>query len=240
MRKHFQRLLQRLRGDTLIDKAARFVACEMVEGDYLEFGTFEGRSLIEAYRSLERQFRDRIAQETGGVDLEESRRRRRRIWDEMRFFGFDSFEGLPAPTGDDTGSDDFKEGMYVCSEASFVRNVVGAGVPRDKLVPVKGWFAETCVPATRERLGMERAAIVWIDGDLYSSAASCLSFVTDLLQDGTVLIFDDWFAHRGSPFAGEQRAFNEWIATPEVGDRFAFREYQRESWCRMSFIASRR
>lgn len=37
-----------------------------------------------------------------------------------------------------------------------------------------------------------------------------LEFVTDLLVDGTILIFDDWFLFRGRSDRGEQRAFAEW------------------------------
>src|SRR5437763_11463578 len=47
-----------------------------VEGDYLEFGVFRGNSFIKAWNS---------ARLTG----------RRRV----RFYAFDSFEGLPDPTG---------------------------------------------------------------------------------------------------------------------------------------------
>ena len=38
-----------------------------------------------------------------------------------------------------------------------------------------------------------------------------MDFITDYIQDGTVLIFDDWFCFRGNPNRGEQRAFREWL-----------------------------
>jgi hypothetical protein len=59
--------------------------------------------------------------------------------------------------------------------------------------------------------------------------------VAPLLQDGTVLIFDDWYSFAGSPFLGEQRAFREWRATVPG---FVFSEYHKEGHGRNSFIAS--
>ena len=61
--------------------------------------------------------------------------------------------------------------------------------------------------------------------------------MTELIQDGTVLIFDDWFAFRGNPRRGEQRAFAEWCAT--VRD-FDFVEFHQEGVWRKSFIAAAR
>ena len=38
-----------------------------------------------------------------------------------------------------------------------------------------------------------------------------MNFITDYIQEGTILIFDDWFSFRGNPNRGEQRAFREWL-----------------------------
>ena len=61
------------------------------------------------------------------------------------------------------------------------------------------------------------AAIVHIDCDLYSSTKTALHFITDLIVDGTVIIFDDWFNFIASPVKGEQRAAPEWlIQNPQI------------------------
>jgi O-methyltransferase len=85
---------------------------------------------------------------------------------------------------------------------------------------------------------LERAAIVWLDADLYSSTVPVLNFITPLVQDGTVLVFDDWFSFRGSPFKGVQKAFYEWVEA--VSDDFVLVEYQRDSWKRNSFIVCKK
>jgi len=221
-----------------MEKAARFVACEMIEGDYLEFGTYQGGTFIDAYRSLEQQFQNRIALKIGGDKEEAARDKRRKLWESMRFFAFDSFEGLPELTNDDGESPDFQEGQFAFPVEKFQERVSAAGVPIEQTRIVKGWFSDTCVPETIEKYELKKAAVVWVDADLYSSTKTVLHFITDLLQDGTIIVFDDWFSFKGSPYAGEQKAFHEWMETIE--GRFTLQEYQRESWKRMSFVVSRK
>jgi hypothetical protein len=50
-----------------------------------------------------------------------------------------------------------------------------------------------------------------IDCDLYESTVPVLEFITPLLQQGTILIFDDWFRFRGSRHHGERRACHGWL-----------------------------
>lgn len=222
--------------ETLISKVARFTACEMIEGDYLEFGVYRGGSFISAYKAFARQFENRIRQNSGGIKEEENRENRRRIWNQMRFFAFDSFEGLPALTEEDAKSQDFQQGQYACSESQFLEIITKAGVPSSVTRIVPGWFSDSCNAQTIQTHAIKKAAVVWIDCDLYSSTKTVLEFITPLLQDGTILIFDDWFSYKGSPYAGEQKAFYEWIKS--ISSRFTAQEYQKEKWKRASFILS--
>jgi hypothetical protein len=44
-----------------------------------------------------------------------------------------------------------------------------------------------------------------------------LEFISDLVETGSVLIFDEWLTFRGDPTLGEQRACAEWLARhPEI------------------------
>lgn len=217
----------------LIDRAAWFIACEMVEGDYIEFGVYEGHAFKNAYHAIANAFTQRITQREGGASADQVVRRRA-MFEKMRFVALDSFEGLPELNGIDQQTQDFRKGQYSASEAQFRENIARAGVPLDRVAIAPGWFAETSNAKTWKRLGVKKAAIIWIDGDLYSSARDALAGVADLLQDGTVLIFDDWFAFRGNPRRGEQRAFSEWRSTMT---EFDFVEFHQEGVWRKSFIA---
>lgn len=57
-----------------------------------------------------------------------------------------------------------------------------------------------------------------MDCDLYLSTVPVLEFVKDLLQKGTVIIFDDWNCFWADPDKGERRAWREFCERyPELG-----------------------
>ena len=66
------------------------------------------------------------------------------------------------------------------------------------------------------------------------------NIVADLnrkLQDGAVLLFDDWFHYRGSPEKGEARAFDEFLRAHPEWRSVHYRSYA--TFCN-AFILSRR
>lgn len=58
-----------------------------------------------------------------------------------------------------------------------------------------------------------RAAVVHVDCDLYDSTVQVLQalYRMNALQDGCVLMFDDWNLNKASPRFGERRAFQEFL-----------------------------
>ncbi len=61
------------------------------------------------------------------------------------------------------------------------------------------------------------SALVWIDCVLYESARATLEFIRPLLQDGTLIMFNDFYRFKGHPELGERRAFTEFRANyPEI------------------------
>ena len=72
------------------------------------------------------------------------------------------------------------------------------------------------VPATYPAI-----ALVHFDCDLYESTRDALALAAPALQDGAMLMFDDWFHYRGNPRKGQARAFAEfldqhpqWVSVP--------------------------
>lgn len=234
-----ERRVAALEANSLLNKVSRFVACEKIEGDYFEFGVFMGDTFANFYRHLDKAFRLRISQNNEGENEEADRKERIAIWGSMRFFAFDSFRGLPSLKAEDSFSQDFAKGQYAYSLNDFLDNIKKQGMPLGRVVPVKGWFEDTCIKKTVSEHKIEKAAIVFIDCDLYSSTKAALEFIGDYLQDGTLLIFDDWFSFCGHPQRGEQRAFHEWSTSKRIADRFQFTEYQKDSWNRISFITNK-
>lgn len=185
--------------------AMKFAASSSVQGDYLEFGVWQGDTFASAARSAKR------------VGLRD-----------MRFHAFDSFEGLPTPKGVDTeGFTHFAEGEYTASRRRFDKTLRKRRVPSDRVTVTQGWFSDSLTDETRERLALTSAAVVWVDCDLYESTVPVLSFIGPLLQDGTVVIFDDWYCFQARPDRGEQRAVSEWLA---ANSDFRLAEYRDFGW----------
>ncbi len=201
-----------------LNKIFNFAKTCEVEGDYLEFGVFKGATFTESYK---------IAHE----------KKMRGSLKDMRFFAFDSFEGLPEPKGVDKEFRQFEKGEYSFSLERFTQNLSRSNIKPEDVTIVPGWFKDTLTQDLKKKHNLKKAAVVWIDGDLYESTVPCLDFVYDLLVDGTIIVFDDWFFFKGNPQKGEQRAFGEWLARhPEL----KVSEFHKYFWHGNSFIIHKR
>lgn len=210
----------------IIFNAAFLTWFDPVDGDYYEFGTYTGRSLIEAYRVISEI--DRFCDLRYGKNPE---LKQERGIPETRYFCFDSFEGLPQLSKSDTGGA-FSEGDYKCDYETFMTNINAAGLDMERVSAVKSWYCDLNQDIISEH-DMKKARIIHIDCDLYESTRDALAFCTDLVTDGTIIIFDDWFHFKGHPHRGEQRAFREW---QEANSNLICTEYMREFPFRNSFI----
>jgi O-methyltransferase len=216
-----------------LELATNFVTGRNVAGDYLEFGVHEGRSFIYAVQRLTRKRRAMAAfHATRSLPVPPD------LTDRIRFFAFDSFAGLPEPTGADATDklpSHWRVGQFCASEEAFAANVARAGVNVSDVVIVPGWFNVTLTSETKQRHALKQGAIFHIDCDLYESSLEALNFITDLYVDGSIVIFDDWFGFRGNPNYGEQRAFRDW----SIRHRVKHSEFARVGGQSMSFILHR-
>ena len=197
--------------------AASFVTWNQIEGDYLEFGVYQGASMAAAYRALARNHRLHPSSSS----------------DSPRFFAFDSFAGLPPGPGQ--RHVDYFPGAYSCSEAGFKANLAKEGVDLSRVISVPGYYDHTLNQETKRQHGLRKAALVMIDCDLYESTVPVLEFLTDLVGQGTILIFHDWFRFKGRPDCGEQRACREWLGR---NPRLELIEYWREGPQAVSFLVN--
>lgn len=150
---------------------------------YLEFGCHKARTM-------------RLAWEHTGA-----------LFDWM-YVGFDSFAGLPEISEIDR-QPIWKQGSLATSETDFITLTMGAGMPPERLRTVKGFYDQSLNPALAETLLPRKAAVIFVDCDLYRSTVPVLAFAKQFLQRGTIIVFDDWFCFYGDPDRGERRAWGE-------------------------------
>jgi len=135
----------------------------------------------------------------------------------IRLHLFDSFEGLP-----ETNSEDQR--TYECMNGLWGKGIMDVPQGLDRLIEsklqkklgkervfvVKGYFEQTLENHIREKK-ITKAALVNLDCDLYSSSKHVLNtlFQYNLIQDGTLLICDDWMTSFGNPNLGQRKAVHE-------------------------------
>lgn len=121
--------------------------------DFLEFGVFEGESLSTWANINERP--------------------------ESRFFGFDSFVGLPEDWG------------KTLSAGAFDLGGVLPHFTDDRVRLIKGWFQDT-LPDFQKTFHGDNRLVIHIDSDLYSSAMYVLTRMDSFIKPKTMIIFDEF------------------------------------------------
>ena len=168
----------------------------LANGYYFEFGCHKARTMRYAWRHTQYNFA-------------------------FTYVGFDSFEGLPELDPIDRQAD-WRKGSFAVSEQDFVDTVVEAGMPRDRLVTVKGFYDKTLTPALADRFLPRMATIVYVDCDLYKSTVPVLNFILPFLQMGTLVAFDDWNCYLADPARGQRLA---WKQFREANPRLQFEPF---------------
>jgi O-methyltransferase len=95
-----------------------------------------------------------------------------------KFYGFDTFEGLPEAFGP------FGKGSMAVALESLNINDPRAGF-------YKGLFQDTLVPFL-EQYKSERKKLIHLDADLFSATLFSLSQLYRFLNDGDILLFDEF------------------------------------------------
>ena len=161
-----------------------------IPGYYFEFGCHEANTMRMAWKAFRHLF-------------------------DLKYVAFDSFEGLPEMEDFDRSAI-FVPGNLQTSEKEFIRIVTNAGMPKQKLQTVKGFYDQSLTDSLRDQLLPTKAAVIYIDCDLYSSTVSVLKFIRPFLQKGTIVLFDDWNCYHADPELGERKAWSEFLtANPE-------------------------
>ena len=225
-----------LEKNQIFEKAFRVLG---FAGNYIEFGAYRGESLVQAYYSGLRVLNELLdgTWNHSFLDPAETLHIVKENWNRLHFFAFDSFQGMPAPSGVDAEREIFPKGTYQASEEDFWATLDRFGVPRKKVFTVKGFFEDTCVKEKAQEVCLASIMIVHIDSDLYESARVALEFVTPYLTNSAVVIFDEWYQFFGDPRFGEQRAFREWR---ESHPEWEVVDFQKEGAYRNSFLVHRR
>jgi hypothetical protein len=200
---------EKLYREEFFTKAMRFLSFNKVKGDYLEFGCF------------------------GGITFELAHKYRHLHELNMRLYAFDSFRGLPKPKGIDI-HDQWREGDFSINMQDFIEKLEIGGIKENEYVLVPGFYEDSLKENPPEKIGVKKAAFVYIDCDLYESTMPVLNYVLPILQTGTIVAFDDFYCFNGDPERGGQLAFNEFLMQ---NSNVKMIDYLNFGWHGKSFIS---
>lgn len=190
-----------------------FIKGNSIVGDVLEFGTYLGYTSKIA-TTLMHEY---------GIQGD--------------FYTYDSFTGFDEISPEDQRSYEVAVNkVWTKDFLGFSQRVADRlALKLNEILPqrthvIKGYFDKS-LPLNTPK---QRAALVNIDCDLYSPARFVLDFLLDhdLLQDGCVLLFDDYNCNRANPTMGERRALQEAFARQ---DRFTYTPWFSYGWSGQSF-----
>jgi len=172
-----------------LEKAVELGTTEI--GDYYEFGIFNGYTFlyVQKYAQL--------------INI-----------NNMKFFGFDSFKGLPDIRGiDKTDYYAYYTGELSYSKSRVIKDLNSRGADWNKTFIIEGFFEKSLNEGTRKKYKMNKVSVALIDCDLYSSTVEVLNFIKDMIIDKTILIFDEYesILFKRDKDKGESKAFSEFL-----------------------------
>ncbi len=167
-------------------KLARELHVNEPIGDYYEFGLYKGYTFFTAYRAAQR------------LGLTET-----------NFYGFDSFQGLPAVEDVDKAGGRFFEGQFTYNRQKVEKNLRQHGMDFKKVRLIEGFFDDTLNEGLKKDIAARHAGVVMMDCDLYSSTRTALDWLEGLITDKTIVVFDDWYSFTEGEELGQQRALKE-------------------------------
>ena len=171
-----------------IKKALYVTAHDATYGSYLEFGVFTGSSFnfaMKANKKIEKIF--------GKMNCE--------------FVGFDSFRGFGEIKKVDENPS-FKDTVFSVNEKKVLRNIEKCAKGQKSRI-IKGFYKDTIKNKTTIDLNIEKARVVMIDCDLKESTQLALDFIKPSIQEGTIILFDDYSYFKGDKDKGEYGAFSD-------------------------------
>jgi len=172
-------------------RAVKYVERAGIPGDIVECGVWKGGSMMVVARTL---------LNLGSTD--------------RRLFLFDTFKGMTAPSDADVSQEygsaqetwDKKASSgdaglsWVYSPLDEVkRNMATVGYPQERTVYVQGRVEESLPDSAPERI-----AILRLDTDWYESTLHEMRHLYPRLEEGGVLILDDYFTWQGSRAAVDE------------------------------------
>jgi len=213
----------------ILFKAWGHVFTSHVQGDYVEFGVYQGDSLIKSYKEYTKFKKWLKGQMTS------NERWRREVAanyidkdGKTKFHALDTFKGMPE---NNEGVFTFKEGTFLSDIEKVKKLCRKEGLIDEDIIFYKGLFDDTAAQLSKNLKG-GKISILNVDCDLYISAKSALKISMPYLDIGSIILFDDYNAYAASNTEGERKAFKEF----QLESEFIWEPWQAYHFSGQAFL----
>jgi len=195
----------------------------MRKGAYYEFGVYEGATFIASwniYLKYEEWLNSQhVSDEPWRREYAESYN-----YEKPEFYAFDTFEGMPVNDEDNPA---FQKGNFSFPKDKFDEKCTKIGI---RYRSFKGLFSDI---SDQIMVKLQPAAIINIDCDLYQSTKDALEKIKGKIQQGTIMLFDDYNCFEMRNDLGQRKALTEFL---ETNPQFEFEPWQAYLYSGQSFF----
>ena len=211
-----------------LHKAWGHIFSNHLDGDYVEFGVYQGDSLfnsIEIYLEFKNWLKLQLnSKEKWRVKISEQSPLNKKII----FHGLDTFEGIPKNRENNIS---FSEGNFKASE-EFVNNILKTFHKINiNTILYKGTFNNT-KKNFESNMKNRKISIVNIDCDLEESTVDALNITENFLQIGSILLFDDYNSFNANENMGQRKAFSIY----RKKSKFKFEQFYSYHYSGVAFL----
>lgn len=192
---------------------------EQVEGDYVEFGVFDGTSLLSAYHA------NKVSSKKDNLTMNHDGPKR-------KFFGFDSFEDGFKIFDSSDKHPSWIDGNLISNYEKTIKRLKKE-LKEDDFKLIKGFVETTCKNIHPSKYNINKTSLVLFDMDLGTPTLIGLEFIKETLVEGSIVAFDEYYAYKGSVKLGEYYAFEKFR---ENNKHLIFRKFKNWGIGSMSFI----
>ena len=172
-------------------------------GDYVEFGVYRGDSIISSLQAHS-EFMNWLNNQKKS---DEKWRRRVSAYSPLnklpQFHCLDTFEGMPENS---EGEIQFETNSFMSSIDLVKKKVSKKNFLGIKINFYKGLFADN-ESRFRKKMRGKKIVIANIDCDLKESTTDALNIISEFIDIGTIILFDDYNAFKSDNNKGQRLAF---------------------------------
>ena len=174
-------------------------------GDYVEFGVYQGDSVVSSLDSLKKFNSWFMSQYHSNEAWRRDHAKKSALNNPRMFHCLDTFEGMP---DNNEGAISFAPGNFICDLNTVKTKVNKANRDGIEIQYYKGLFCDTKAEF-QSSMQNRKIAIANIDCDLQESAADALSCIEQNIDIGTVVLFDDYNCFNADNNKGQRKAFSD-------------------------------